>query len=163
MKKILQAGLGSVLGALVIATPAPARVQARDLNVKLDCGARGDGAADDTDRIQACIDRAAASGQAVYLPTGAYRITMAGGLDHVTLPQLFAPAAGEEGWSRVGGMWATAGQPHKYYLAYFGENQPWEFAAAVPPDEKYDAVLIDTWEMTETPLAASVVAPPNRL
>jgi len=89
--------------------------------------------------------------------TGAYRITLAGGLDNVTLPQLFEPAEGEEGWTRVGGMWATAGQPHKYYLSYFGENQPREFTAAVPPDEKYDAVLIDTWEMTETPLAKGVV------
>jgi hypothetical protein len=88
--------------------------------------------------------------------TGAYRITVAGGLDHVTLPQLFGPAPGEEGWSRVGGMWATAGQPHKYYLTYFGENQPREFTAAVPPNEKYDAVLIDTWEMTEVPVAEGV-------
>jgi len=29
--------------------------------------------------------------------------------------------------------------------------------AAVPPDEMYDAVLIDTWEMTQTPLAKGVV------
>ncbi|MBV5325677.1 MAG: hypothetical protein J0626_10685, partial [Rhodospirillaceae bacterium] len=52
-----------------------AQAQTRDLNVKVDCGAKGDGAADDTDKIQACINRAAGSGQAVYLPTGAYRIT----------------------------------------------------------------------------------------
>ena len=52
--------------------------------------------------------------------------------------------------------WPTAGQPHKYYLSYMGENQASEFAVAVPPDEKYDAVLIDTWEMTETPLAEGV-------
>ena len=38
-----------------------------------------------------------------------------------------------------------------------GENRPREIVAAVPPDEKYDAVLIDTWEMTETPLASGVV------
>ncbi len=88
--------------------------------------------------------------------TGAYRITVAGGLDNVTLPQLFAPTPGEEEWSRVGGMWATAGQPHRYYLTYFGENQPHEFTAAVPPDEAYEAVLIDTWEMTQTPIAQDV-------
>ena len=27
---------------------------------------------------------------------------------------------------------------------------------AVPPGERYSATLIDTWEMTETPLADSV-------
>lgn len=89
--------------------------------------------------------------------TGAYRILLAGGLDNVKLQQLFVPPAGEEGWSPVQSWWATAGQPHRYYLSYFGENRPSEVAAAVPPDEKYDAVLIDTWEMTETPLATDVV------
>ena len=47
----------------------------------------------------------------------------------------------------------TAGQPHRYYLSYFGESQPREVDVVVPPDERYDATLIDTWEMTETPLA----------
>lgn len=77
MTKLFQAGLGSLLGALLVAgmAPAAAQAQTRDLNVKVDCGAKGDGAADDTDKIQACINRAAGSGQAVYLPTGAYRIT----------------------------------------------------------------------------------------
>lgn len=89
--------------------------------------------------------------------TGAYRIQLAGGLDNLKLQQLFTAPEGEEGWSRVQAWWATAGQPHKYYLSYFGENRPSEFTAAVPPDEKYDAVLIDTWEMTETPLASGVV------
>jgi hypothetical protein len=37
-----------------------------------------------------------------------------------------------------------------------GENQPSEATVAVPPGERYSATLIDTWEMTETPLAASV-------
>ena len=89
--------------------------------------------------------------------TGAYRIALAGGLDNVVLQQLFMPTPGEEGWSRVQAWWPTAGQPHQYYLSYMGENQAREFAVAVPPDEKYDAVLIDTWEMTETPLAEGVV------
>ena len=38
-----------------------------------------------------------------------------------------------------------------------GENQASEFTVAVPPGEKYDAVLVDTWEMTETPIASGVV------
>lgn len=89
--------------------------------------------------------------------TGAYRITLAGGLDNVQMQQLFAPPEGEENWPRVMAPWATAGQPHRYYLSYFGENQPREAVAAVPPDETYDATLIDTWNMTETPLAKGVV------
>jgi len=89
--------------------------------------------------------------------TGAYRITTAGGLDNIVLQQLFTPPAGEEGWPGVMAWWPTAGQLHKYYLSYFGENRPREVVAAVPPDEMYDAVLIDTWEMTQTPLAKGVV------
>jgi hypothetical protein len=89
--------------------------------------------------------------------TGAYRITTAGGLDNIVLQQLFTPPAGEEGWPGVTAWWPTAGQLHKYYLSYFGENRPREVVAAVPPDETYDAVLIDTWEMTQTPLAKGVV------
>jgi hypothetical protein len=88
--------------------------------------------------------------------TGAYRIMQAGGLDNVVLSELVTPPEGEEDWPRVQAWFATAGQPHRYYLSYFGENQPSEFAVAVPPGERYSATLIDTWEMTETPLAASV-------
>ncbi|NML07824.1 right-handed parallel beta-helix repeat-containing protein [Sphingomonas sp. G-3-2-10] len=58
---------------LLSATPVAAAP--RDLNVQTDCGAKGDGGADDTDKIQACISRAAGSGQAVYIPTGVYRLT----------------------------------------------------------------------------------------
>lgn len=88
--------------------------------------------------------------------TGAYRIAMQGGLDNVVLQQLFGPVPGEEGWSRVQSWWPTAGQPHRYYLSYLGENQPSEAMVAVPPDERYSATLIDTWDMTETLLAPSV-------
>ncbi|KQN75201.1 DUF5060 domain-containing protein [Devosia sp. Leaf64] len=88
--------------------------------------------------------------------TGAYKIMMAGGLDHADLRELISPNPGEEGWVRVGAPFATAGQPHRYYLTYFGQNQPGEFAIAVPPEEHYRATLIDTWEMTETVIAESV-------
>ncbi|RYG86511.1 MAG: DUF5060 domain-containing protein [Alphaproteobacteria bacterium] len=88
--------------------------------------------------------------------TGAYRVALAGGLDNVVVQQLFGSPAGEEDWPRVQAWWATAGQPHKYYLSYLGENQASEFAVAVPPNEKYDAVLVDTWEMTETPIGQGV-------
>lgn len=88
--------------------------------------------------------------------TGAYRTTLAGGLDNVVLAQLFQPVPGEEDWPRVQAWFATAGQPHRYYLSYLGENQPSEFAVATPPGEKYSATLIDTWEMTEKTLSESV-------
>jgi hypothetical protein len=88
--------------------------------------------------------------------TGAYRIAMQGGLDNVVLQQLFVPPAGEEGWAPAMAWWPTAGQPHRYYLSYMGENQPSEATVAVPPGERYSATLIDTWEMTETPLSPSV-------
>lgn len=88
--------------------------------------------------------------------TGAYRIMLAGGIDNAVIQQVFGPSPGEEDWSPVGAWWATAGQPHRYYLSYFGENQPRETAVAVPPGERYSATLIDTWEMTRTPLADSV-------
>lgn len=88
--------------------------------------------------------------------TGAYRVTLAGGLDNVTLQHFFVSAPGEEGWPRVNSSWPTAGQPHEYYLSYFGENRPSEFTAAVPPDEDYDAFLIDAWQMTKTPIAKGV-------
>jgi len=88
--------------------------------------------------------------------TAAYRIMLAGGLDNVRLPQLFAPPAGEEGWPPAMAWWATAGQPHRYYLSYFGENQPSEVMVASPPGETYDAMLIDTWDMRETSLGRGV-------
>jgi hypothetical protein len=88
--------------------------------------------------------------------TGAYRIMLAGGMDKVVMGQLFTPAPGEETWSRVGGHFAAAGQPHRYYLTYFGPSQPGEVAAAVPPGERYSATLIDTWEMTKTLIATEV-------
>ncbi|MCZ4346033.1 DUF5060 domain-containing protein [Devosia neptuniae] len=88
--------------------------------------------------------------------TGRYRIMAAGGLDHVKLPDLIAPMPGEEDWVPARIFYATAGQPHRYYLSYFGGNQPRELNVAVPPNEHYSAELIDTWEMTQTPLADSV-------
>jgi len=89
--------------------------------------------------------------------TGAYRIMLGGGLDNLKLQQLFVPPAGEEGWPPAMAWWPTAGQLHRYYLTYFGENRPREVVAAVPPGETYSATLIDTWEMTETPVATGVV------
>lgn len=50
-----------------------------------------------------------------------------------------------------------AGQPHDYYLTYFGECQPAMMRFDGPEGEAYGAEIIDTWEMTRTPVAAPVV------
>lgn len=86
-----------------------------------------------------------------------FHIILKKGLDSITLPELIGPAPGEENWSRARHQYPTAGQAHRYYLSYLGINQPREVQIAVPPDERYSATLIDTWEMTSTPVADSVV------
>lgn len=88
--------------------------------------------------------------------TGHYRIEKAGGLDHVTLPELIGPAPGQEAWLKASIHYPTAGRDHAYYLSYFGNFQPREVQVAVPPGETYSATLLDTWEMTETQVAARV-------
>ena len=96
-----------------------------------------------------------------------YRIAMAGGFDKVTIQQLIqGPSQDEtpEGAElaepapkdRVMNWFATAHQPHEFYLTYFGVNQPSQAVAAVPPGERYKGEVIDTWEMTSTPLDAPV-------
>lgn len=44
------------------------------LNVQNDCGARGNGSADDSSAIQSCINQAA-SGQTIYFPNGTYNLS----------------------------------------------------------------------------------------
>ncbi len=48
------------------------------------------------------------------------------------------------------------GQEHQYYLVYFGNHQPSELKIKVPEGEQYRAEIIDTWEMTLTPLGYPV-------
>jgi Pectate lyase superfamily protein len=47
------------------------------IDVKTDCGARGDGRANDTRAVQACLDRGASAGKGalVYFPSGVYRLS----------------------------------------------------------------------------------------
>jgi hypothetical protein len=54
-------------------------------------------------------------------------------------------------------MFTCAGQPHDYYLTYFGVHQPAKMTLDVPEGEQYRAEVIDTWEMTITPLEEPVV------
>lgn len=60
---------------LVHSTGAMASSPTYDLNVKVDCGAKGDGSTDDTSNIQSCINTAQSTGQGIYFPTGIYKIT----------------------------------------------------------------------------------------
>jgi hypothetical protein len=86
-----------------------------------------------------------------------FHMILSKGLDNITLPDLIGPSPGEEEWQPRARMQnPTAGQPHRYYLSYFGLNRPREIQIAVPPGERYSATLIDTWEMTETSVSDSV-------
>ena len=50
-----------------------------------------------------------------------------------------------------------AGQPHQYYLTYFGEAQPAKMRFDGPAGEVYSAEIVDTWAMTVTPVEEPVV------
>ena len=89
------------------------------------------------------------------LDTRNHRI-MKYGADNVTGPEMSKPAAGEESWPRVRFPYPIACEPHQYYLAYLGHRQPREVPVPTPPDEHYSATLLDTWDMTETPIADRV-------
>jgi hypothetical protein len=43
---------------------------------------------------------------------------------------------------------SVVGKAHEYYLVYFGNHQPAVMHLNLPPDEKYRAEVLDTWEMT---------------
>lgn len=78
------------------------------------------------------------------------------GADNVTGPEMSKPATGEEHWSKVRFPYPIASDPHQYYVAYLGHRQPREVVVPTPPDEHYSAAVVDTWEMTETPVADKV-------
>jgi hypothetical protein len=50
-----------------------------------------------------------------------------------------------------------AGQAHDYYLAYFGNHQPAELTVHLPAGEQYRGEVVDTWEMTITPLTEPIM------
>ena len=58
-----------------------------------------------------------------------------------------------EGLAPVG-RWG-AGQTGKYYLYYFGVRQPGVWTFDLPGGRTYRVEVIDTWEMTTTPLGGS--------
>lgn len=68
-----------------------------------------------------------------------------------------SPAGGLTPIDEVLRMAPVAGQPHEYYMTYFGVHQPAHMTFALPEGEQYRGVVIDTWEMTETALPEPVV------
>jgi hypothetical protein len=68
-----------------------------------------------------------------------------------------SPVAGLDLIDEVVRMFSCAGQPHEYYLCYFGNHQPATMTFNVPEGEQYRAEVIDTWAMTTTPLDEPVV------
>jgi hypothetical protein len=46
----------------------------------------------------------------------------------------------------------TAGKAGEYYLTYFGTRQPARTTFHLPEGGRYEVEVIDTWEMTVTPL-----------
>jgi hypothetical protein len=67
------------------------------------------------------------------------------------------PAAGLDPIDGVAPAFPCAGQPHGYYLTYFGVHQPARMAFDLPDGEQYYGDVVDTWAMTITPLEQPVV------
>jgi hypothetical protein len=58
------------------------------------------------------------------------------------------PVDGLHSWSEF----PSVGKEHHYYLTYFGRHQPAQVEVSVPQSEQYRGEVIDTWNMTVTPL-----------
>ena len=80
---------------------------------------------------------------------------LAGGMDKVTLQQLFASRDTSDE-TPVMSWFAGAHQGRETYLTYYGVSQPSEVTVSVPKGETYIATLIDTWEMTEATVGDAV-------
>jgi hypothetical protein len=62
------------------------------------------------------------------------------------------PVDGLHSWSEF----PSAGEQHHYYLTYFGRHQPAQLEIYVPEGEQYRGEVIDTWNMTVTPLEEAI-------
>jgi Domain of unknown function (DUF5060)/Domain of unknown function (DUF5605)/Protein of unknown function (DUF4038) len=62
------------------------------------------------------------------------------------------PVDGLHSWSEF----PSAGEQHHYYLTYFGRHQPAQVEVHVPEGEQYRGEVIDTWNMTVTPLEEAI-------
>jgi hypothetical protein len=63
------------------------------------------------------------------------------------------PVDGLHSWSEF----SSVGKPHHSYLTYFGRHQPAQVEVHIPGGEQYRGEVIDTWNMTVTPLEESIV------
>ncbi|GLV54126.1 hypothetical protein KDH_09750 [Dictyobacter sp. S3.2.2.5] len=68
-----------------------------------------------------------------------------------------SPAAGLDPIPDVLFMFSCVGQPHEYYLTYFGTHQPAQMTFRLPEGERYQGEVINIWDMTVTPLDEPVV------
>ncbi len=66
------------------------------------------------------------------------------------------PSNGLQPIDGVIGMFACSGQEHEYYMLYFGVHQPGRLMLSLPEGETYSAEVVDTWQMTTTPLEQQV-------
>jgi hypothetical protein len=105
--------------------------------------------------LRKILERTSSKGLEPIRDSGPFRIMLLGGMDKVTLQQLFG-ARDDTEEPPVQSWFAGVYDPHKAYLTYFGVSQPSEVLVAVPTGEAYAAHLINTWEMTETPLSTEV-------
>lgn len=66
-----------------------------------------------------------------------------------------SPTTGLEPIDGLLSLWSefpSVGKPHSYYLTYFGRHQPAQVEVYVPEGEQYRGEVIDSWNMTITPL-----------
>jgi len=82
-----------------------------------------------------------------------------GGVLHGESPKRIAflrkilEAGPAEGLNNLSTYYLGAGQPGRYYLFYFDENQPAEYEFDLAAGARYRADIIDPWEMTIAPVA----------
>jgi hypothetical protein len=68
------------------------------------------------------------------------------------------PADGCDPIDGVLRMGQVVGKPHEYYLTYFGVHQPARMTFNLPEGERYRGEVLDTWNMTVTPLVELVTS-----
>ena len=81
----------------------------------------------------------------------AYRLIAGGPREEASLLDMV-----NAGGRPITGWYAGLHRAHEYYLIYLAERQPATLIADLPEEELYEAAVIDTWDMTVTPLPEPV-------